>query len=270
MWRWAERMRIFQNQNPPRNIVREIQPDVIVNAVAYTAVDKAESEEDLADNVNDVAPRVLAEEALRIKALLIHYSTDYVFDGTKDGAYTEDDIPNPINAYGRSKLAGERSIQSSGCDYLIFRTSWVYASRGHNFFLTILKLAREKESLNVVSDQIGSPTSARVISDTTTLCLQQAITKRLSGAFSSGLYHLTTSGSTSWHNFSEEIVNAAASILGSQLKLKNISAITTKDYPTPANRPMNSRLLLQKLESAYRIKMPNWKNVVELCVEELV
>ena len=259
----------FSKPESLRKIMREIQPNVIVNAAAYTAVDKAESEEDLATTINGDAPGVLAEESLRAKALLIHYSTDYVFDGTKSDPYTEDDVPNPINAYGRSKLAGELAIQSSGSDYLIFRTSWVYASRGHNFLLTMLKLAKEREVLSIVSDQTGSPTSARLISDTTALCLKQAISKRHSSLFASGIYHLTTSGSTSWYGFCDEIINVAAASLEGQLKVKNINAITTKNYPTPANRPMNSRLLLSKLESAYQITMPDWKNAIELCVEEL-
>ncbi|MCA1767140.1 MAG: dTDP-4-dehydrorhamnose reductase, partial [Idiomarina sp.] len=162
----------FSRPESLREIVRKIKPDVIVNAVAYTAVDKAEAEEALAATINSIAPGVLAEEALSINALLIHYSTDYVFDGTKQGPYVETDVPKPINAYGRTKLAGEQVIQSSGCDYFIFRTSWVYASRGHNFLLTILRLAKERDELNIVADQIGSPTSARLIAETTLLCLQ--------------------------------------------------------------------------------------------------
>lgn len=259
----------FSSPESLREIVHKIKPDVIVNAVAYTAVDKAETEEDLAATINSIAPGVLAEEALRANALLIHYSTDYIFDGTKNGPYLETDTPNPINAYGRTKLAGEQVIQSSGCDYLIFRTSWVYASRGHNFLLTILRLASERDELSIVSDQIGSPTSARLIAETTLLCLQQALKEKQAGVFSSDLYHLTTSGNTSWHGFSEQIANVAGSTLDLRLKVKSIKAIPTANYPTPAHRPMNSQLSLNKLEKAFGINMPDWKKALELCVEEL-
>jgi dTDP-4-dehydrorhamnose reductase len=250
--------------------VREIKPDVIVNAVAYTAVDKAEAEEELAATINSVAPGILAEEAFRINALLMHYSTDYVFDGAKKSPYIETDEPNPINAYGRTKLAGEQAIQSSGCDYLIFRTSWVYATRGRNFLLTILKLATERNELNIVADQIGSPTSARLIAETTALCLQQSLGEKHYGTFSSGLYHLTTSDNTSWHGFSEEIVNIARSTLEIQLMVKNIKAIPTSDYPTPAIRPMNSQLVLNKLKKKFSVEMPGWQKSLELCIEDMV
>ena len=172
----------FSEPESLRQIVQDVNPNVIVNAVAYTAVDKAEEEEELALNINGVAPGVLAEEALKLNALLVHYSTDYVFDGTKSTPYVETDSPNPINAYGRTKLAGEIAVQSSGCDYLILRTSWVYASRAHNFMLTMLKLAQEREELSIVSDQIGAPTSARLIADITILCLQQEIKEKREGA----------------------------------------------------------------------------------------
>lgn len=216
-----------------------------------------------------MAPAILAEEASKLNALLIHYSTDYVFDGTKQAPYTEDDIPNPINAYGRSKLAGEKAIVQSGCDYLIFRTSWVYASRAHNFLLTILKLAKERDELSIVSDQIGSPTPARLIAETTILCLQQALREKHAGVFSSDLYHLTASANTSWHGFSEEIVNIANRVLDLQLKVKSIKAIPTADYPALSKRPMNSQLSLNKLETAFGVKMPEWKESLELCIEEV-
>ena len=257
----------FSNPEDLRKHVKEIKPDVIVNAVAYTAVDKAEEEEDLATVINGVAPSVLAEEALKNKLLLVHYSTDYVFDGTKSTPYVEADKPDPINVYGRTKLAGEVAIQSSGCDYLIFRTSWVYASRGDNFLLTILKLAKQGEMLNVVADQIGSPTSARLIAETTTLCLHQAIKEKQTGSFSSDLYHLTTSGFTSWHGFANEIVGIANKVLDIRLKIKDIKEIPTTDYPTPANRPMNSQLSLLKLERVFNVKMPNWHQALSLCLE---
>ena len=259
----------FSNPDDLRNVVRKSNPDIIVNAVAYTAVDKAESDVGVATSINSLAPGILAEEAMAIDALLIHYSTDYVFDGEKSEPYTEEDIPNPINVYGRTKLAGERAIQSSGCKYLIFRTSWVYASRGHNFLLTILKLAEEREDLSIVADQIGAPTSARLIADTTILCIQQSIKERVAGAFSSGLYHLTASGETSWHGFTQEIVSLARSSLSMSLTLKELKAIPTADYPTPAKRPMNSQLSLTKLESIFAVKMPNWKAALARCVSEI-
>lgn len=260
----------FYNPESLRKIVQTVKPDVIVNAVAYTAVDKAEAEEELALNINGVAPGVLAEEALKLDALLVHYSTDYVFDGTKATPYVETDKPNPINAYGRTKYAGEIAVQSSGCDYLILRTSWVYASRANNFMLTMLKLAQEREELSIVSDQIGAPTSARLIADTTILCLQQAIKEKHENVFVSDLYHLTASGHTSWHGFTKEIVAVANKKLNLKLKIKDIKAIPTTDYPTPAIRPMNSQLELKKLSKTFGVKMPDWKKTLELCIEELV
>lgn len=260
----------FSEPESLRDTVRGISPDVIVNAVAYTAVDKAEEEENLAAKINGIAPGILAEEALKIDALLVHYSTDYVFDGTKKDPYVETNVPNPLNAYGRTKLAGEVAIQSSGCDFLIFRTSWVYASRGHNFLLTILKLAKEREELSIVSDQIGSPTTARLIAETTILCMQQAMNERSKGVFSSDLYHLTASNSISWQGFAKEIVDVANQAPNIKLSIKDIKAIPTIEYPTPARRPMNSRLDLSKLEKKFDVIMPDWKDVLRLCMEDLV
>lgn len=259
----------FSEPESLRQIVQDESPDVICNAVAYTAVDKAEEDEELALKINGVAPGVLAEEALKLGALLIHYSTDYVFDGTKTSPYVETDEPNPINAYGRTKLAGELAVQSSGCDYLILRTSWVYASRANNFMLTMLKLAQEREELSIVSDQIGAPTTARLIADTTILCVQQVMKERIAGIFSSDLYHLTASGHTSWHGFTKEIVNLANNRLNMSLKIKEINAIPTTDYPTPAKRPMNSQLELTKLESIFTLKMPDWKESLSICIVEI-
>jgi len=259
----------FSEPENLRQVVQQVKPDVICNAVAYTAVDKAETEEALAMNINGIAPGVLAEEALKLGALLLHYSTDYVFDGRKTSPYVETDTPNPLNAYGRTKLAGEIAVQSSNCNYLILRTSWVYASRAQNFLLTMLKLAQEREMLSIVSDQVGSPTSARLISDTTVLCLQQAIKERHAGIFSSDLYHLTNSGHTSWFGFTEEIVGQASSQLGVKLALKELKAIPTSEYPTPAIRPMNSQLDLAKLESVFTVKMPDWKKSLSICMAEM-
>lgn len=259
----------FSEPESLRQIVQDIKPDVICNAVAYTAVDKAESEEALAMKINGEAPGVLAEEALKLGALLVHYSTDYVFDGCKSSPYVETDTPNPANAYGRTKLAGELAVQASGCDHLILRTSWVYASRAQNFLLTMLKLAQERAELSIVDDQIGSPTSARLIAETTVICMQQAIKERYVGVFSSDLYHLANSGHTSWFGFTEEIVELAGSRPGMKLALKELKAISTSEYPTPAARPMNSRLNLTKLESTFLIKMPDWKKSLSLCMDEV-
>lgn len=260
----------FSEPESLRQIIQDETPDVICNAIAYTAVDKAEEDEALALKINGVAPGVLAEEAFKLGALLIHYSTDYVFDGTKTSPYVETDIPNPINAYGRTKLAGELVVQSSGCDYLILRTSWVYASRANNFMLTMLKLAQEREELSIVADQIGAPTTARLIADTTMLCVQQVMKERAAGVFSSDLYHLTASGHTSWHGFTKEIVNLANDILNLDLTVKEIKAIPTSDYQTPAPRPLSSQLSLRKLESIYMIHLPDWEDALQLCIEELI
>ena len=259
----------FSRPESLREIIQAIKPDIIVNAVAYTAVDKAEAEEELALVINSESPKVLAEEALKENILLVHYSTDYVFDGTKKSPYIETDEPCPSNAYGRTKLAGEQAIQSSGCDYLILRTSWVYASRANNFLLTMLKLVQEREELSIVADQIGAPTTARLIADTTILCVQQAMKERLAGVFSSDLYHLTASGHTSWHGFTKEIVSIASQNVKLQLTIKELKAIPTSDYPTPAARPMNSQLELTKLESIFTLKMPDWKESLSVCMAEI-
>ncbi len=259
----------FTNTAKLRGIIQAEAPGVICNAVAYTAVDKAEDNEDLALIINGTAPGIIAEEAKKLDALMIHYSTDYVFDGTKTSPYLEADEPNPVNAYGRTKRMGELAVQAAGCDYLTLRTSWVYASRAHNFLLTMLKLVQEREELSVVADQIGAPTSARLIADVTLLCVQQALKERLAGAFSSDLYHLTASGHTSWHGFAEEIASLANTRLKLPLAIKNISAISTSSYPTPATRPMNSQLSLTRLESVFGLLMPGWQNTLKRCMDDI-
>jgi dTDP-4-dehydrorhamnose reductase len=259
----------FSEPESLRVVVHNIKPDFIVNAVAYTAVDKAEDEEELAALINSKAPGVLAEEAFKIGALLVHFSTDYVFDGTKKGSYVEDDRPNPVNAYGRTKFEGEQTVQSSGCDYLIFRTSWVYAPRGHNFLLTVLKLAKERDVLNIVEDQMGSPTAARLIADTTGLCLHRAIKEKQSGVFSSGLYHLASSNYTSWYGFCVTAVKIAKEKLDLKLKIGDINAIPALSYPTKAARPANSQLCSAKLEKRFNVKIPDWSEGLRLCVDEI-
>jgi dTDP-4-dehydrorhamnose reductase len=250
-----------------RATIQEIKPDVIINAAAYTAVDKAETERKTAFLINEKAVAVLAEEAKKLNALLIHYSTDYIFDGTKDAPYNEGDETNPLNVYGESKLAGEKAIQQSGVDYLILRTTWVFASRGQNFVKSILRLAGEREELNIVADQIGAPTSARFIAETTAQILRQTQQERSSKTFKSEIYNLTNSGETSWHGFAEKIVELAKQ---QKIELKNriINPIPTSAYPTPAKRPLNSRLSTQKLTQHFNLKMPSWEMVLERCLAE--
>ena len=245
-------------------------PDLIVNAAAYTAVDKAESEPDRAMTVNGHAVRVLAEEAAKLGALLIHYSTGYVFDGSKAGSYTEADVPHPISVYGRTKLEGDRAIQASGCRHLIFRTSWVYAARGGNFAKTILRLARERDELKIVADQIGVPTAAELIADVTALCVGYIRHCPERFADTSGIYNLVASGETSWHNYAQFVVENAAR-LGLPLKLGtgSIRPITTREYPLPAPRPLNSRLATDKLKRVFGIELPHWQIHLERVIEEL-
>jgi dTDP-4-dehydrorhamnose reductase len=252
-----------------RAIIQNHKPSVIVNPAAYTAVDKAESEQGLAFLVNAEAPGVLAEEANKIGAMLVHYSTDYVFDGSKNSPYTEDDTTNPINIYGQSKLAGEQAIQSVAGDYLILRTSWVYASRGNNFLKTILRLAAEREELKIVADQIGSPTWARLIAESTAHVLQQSVLEKRNGCFKSGIYHLTSSGDTSWHGFAQKIVDIVREQGKVELKNRAIHPIPTTDYPLPAQRPANSRLSSDRLEQQFGLTLPSWDNALKLCMQEL-
>lgn len=253
-----------------RNIVRESRPDTIVNAVAYTAVDKAESEEPLAHLINGDAPAVLAEEAKRSSALLVHYSTDYVFDGTKPEPYVEDDKPNPINAYGRTKLAGEQNIQTIGCRHLILRTSWVYSSRGQNFVKTILRLAQQREELRIVSDQIGTPTSARFIADVTSELLTKIQCRESSSLHEAvGIYHLAPSNYTSWHGFAQVILDTAKNSMLNVGELLSLIAIPSEQHPLPAIRAKNSRLNCDKLSTQFGIHLSNWETSVQLCLEEL-
>lgn len=252
-----------------RQTVQKYSPDVIVNAAAYTAVDKAETEQALAFRINAEAPGVLAEEANKSGALLIHYSTDYVFDGGKSSAYMEEDTPHPINAYGHSKLAGEKAIQAIGGDHLILRTSWVYAARGNNFLKTILRLAAEREVLNIVDDQIGSPTWARLIAETTAHMLRQSLFERLQGRFSSGIYHLTSTGETSWYGFANAIVEIARQQGSLTLKNRTINPIPATHYPLPAPRPINSRLSTERLQQHFQLELPSWTDALKLCMEDI-
>ncbi|KPJ90135.1 MAG: dTDP-4-dehydrorhamnose reductase [Gammaproteobacteria bacterium SG8_11] len=253
------------------SIVREIKPDVIVNAAAYTAVDKAEEEEELATIINGASVGVLAEEAKKRNALLLHYSTDYVFDGTKAEPYTEDDIPTPINAYGRSKLIGERAIQQAGCDHLILRATWVYAARGKNFLKTVLRLAQEREELRIVADQYGAPTWARNIADITTHVLAISQRERKTGEFTPGTYHLCASGKTTWHGFSSAIIERARQVAPvGMIKANRVLPITTEEYPLLAQRPKNSQMNSSTLTATFGVSMPEWHQAMELCVDEVL
>lgn len=237
-------------------VARETQPQIIVNAAAYTAVDKTESESELAHAINARAPGILADEAKKLGALLVHYSTDYVFDGTKAWPYTEEDAPNPINVYGRTKLAGEQVIQASGCRHLIFRTSWVYGPRGKNFLLTILRLAKERDELRIVSDQIGAPTTSALIADVTAQILRAFSPEK------QGLYNLTATGSVSWHGFAQAIVRTAG------LTVK-VTSIPTSEYPTPARRPSSSLLNTALLRQQFDIVLPSWEDGLRTCFDAL-
>ncbi|PLZ52995.1 dTDP-4-dehydrorhamnose reductase [Fischerella thermalis] len=246
-----------------RQIIREVRPDLIVNPAAYTAVDKAESEPDLAMAINGIAPGVMAEEAKRLGAAIIHYSTDYVFDGTYAMPYTESDKPDPQNIYGKTKLAGEQAIAAVDVPHLVLRTSWVYGGRGKNFLLTMLKLAREREEIRVVDDQIGAPTWSRMIAEVTAQILAQASGNVSSFlASKSGIYHLSASGQTSWYGFAESIF--AHDPQRSQQKLKKLTAITSSEYPTAATRPAYSLLNSQKLSHTFGITLPHWQKTLEL------
>lgn len=246
-----------------RAAVREIRPDIIVNAAAYTAVDKAESEPDRAYAVNGIAPGLLAEEAARQGALLVHYSTDYVFDGTKADPYLETDLTGPLGVYGASKLAGEEAVRSAAGRHLIFRTSWVYGGRGKNFLRTILRLAAERAELNVVDDQFDAPTWSRAIAEASAQALAVLACHPAPESLW-GTYHLSCAGRTSWHGFTRAILDTAA-----LPRLPRLEAIPTADYPLPAKRPANSMLSNAKLAQAFGIALPDWRNALALCLEEM-
>jgi dTDP-4-dehydrorhamnose reductase len=253
-----------------RHTVRASQPDLIVNAAAYTAVDKAETEKEAAFSINAVAAGILAEEAKNCKALLIHYSTDYVFDGLATRPYCETDSTNPQSVYGRSKLAGEEAIVAVGGDHLILRTSWVYGARGHNFLRTILRLAHERDHLRIIADQIGAPTWSRWIADATAQIARQAIQAQVENRFNSGLYHLTSAGETSWHGFASAIIEEYRNMPSAgKLAVQDIEPITTAEYPLPAKRPANSRLDCSKLSADYGIAAPDWRQALRLCMQDV-
>ena len=249
-----------------REKLRDVRPHVIVNAAAYTAVDKAEEEPDLALAINGTAPAILAEEAKKLGASLVHYSTDYVFDGEKQEPYTEEDSPNPLGVYGRTKLAGDEAIQSTGLPHLIFRTAWVYGLKGKNFLLTIQRLAKERDELKIIDDQIGPPTWCRTIAQTTANVLTQVLPQSSPGDLSSfeqasGLYNLVCAGQTSWFGFARAILEASSSSQDTKL-----TPIPTSEYSTPAKRPQNSVLSTEKLRSAFGIVPPAWDVTLKYCL----
>ncbi|SFR14185.1 dTDP-4-dehydrorhamnose reductase [Desulfoscipio geothermicus] len=252
-----------------RERVREIKPDIIVNAAAYTAVDKAEEEPELAMSVNGIAPGILAEEAKLIDAAIVHYSTDYVFNGQKNSPYTEEDEPEPLNVYGKTKLAGEQAIKAVGVPYLILRTSWVYGMRGKNFLLTILRLAWEREELRVVDDQIGSPTWSRMVAEATAQILARVYSPLMPYPSLltdvSGIYHLSAGGHTSWYGFTKEIIKYASRLTPYSLQ---VSPIPSADYPAPARRPAYSVLSNLKLKETFGVAMPDWELLLKIAIEE--
>jgi dTDP-4-dehydrorhamnose reductase len=260
-----------------RKLIRAVHPALIVNAAAYTAVDQAEKDEALARAINSEAPAIMAEEAKKLGAALVHYSTDYVFDGAKNSPYEENDTPNPISTYGRTKLAGEQAIRDSGVDHLIFRTAWVYSTRGRNFLLKMLRLATQREELRIVRDQIGAPTWSREIAAATSKALEQ-ICNRTEGTTvwseRSGTYHMTASGETNWYEFAQAILQEAAqapdsaewfhtATSGKELLARRVLPITTAEYPTPARRPAYSVLSNSKLNRIFGIQLPDWRRQLQ-------
>lgn len=250
-----------------REAVRSIQPHVILNAAAYTAVDRAESEPEAARAINAEAPRVLAEEAQAHHALLVHYSTDYVFDGRKAGPWSEEDPPNPLNSYGASKLAGEQSIQEVGGQYLTFRTSWVYGPHGKNFLLTMLRLGAERDRLSIVGDQIGAPTTSMELARATRAIVDGVRDGRFGGPEDwAGLYHMTCAGQTSWFGFAQAIFARAAA---QGAKTPELMAIASEAYPTPAQRPRNSLLSNEKLQARFGVRLAEWGAALDEVMEAL-
>ncbi|WP_432723589.1 dTDP-4-dehydrorhamnose reductase [Jeongeupia wiesaeckerbachi] len=246
-------------------LLERVQPDIIVNPAAYTAVDMAETERARAQAVNSAAPQAMARWAVASGALLIHYSTDYVFDGSKDGWYGEEDAPNPRSVYGQTKLAGEEAIRESGCHHLILRTSWVFGTHGGNFLKTMLKLMSERDALRVIADQVGSPTSAALLADVAAQLVGQYWRATDRTAFAFGTYHVVAAGETSWHGYAQEISRQASELgWGFKLTVDAIAAISARDYPQSAPRPANSRLDTRKLQNTFNLTLPDWRQGVGL------
>ncbi len=258
------------NAGQVNKTVKDFTPDLILNTAAYTAVDRAEEDRELAMAVNGKAPGILAHAAQKNGAVIIHYSTDYVFDGTKNSPYTENDTPCPVNWYGETKLAGEQAVIKSGAPHLIFRTSWLYGATGSNFLLTMLRLFNERDKIKIVADQRGTPTWSRVVAKTTVEIIKKL---RENGRFKSsveqgsGLYHLTCTGQTTWHGFTTAIrENVKAK---GTARLPELIPVKTSEYKTLAKRPQNSTLSLEKIEKTFGVKMPDWKEALNLCIKEM-
>lgn len=259
----------LSNPDAVRAAIQHYRPDIIINPAAYTAVDKAESEPELAMAVNGIAPGVMAEEARKLGALLIHFSTDYVFNGSKAEPYSESDRTDPQSVYGKTKLAGEEAIRSAACKHLILRTSWVYGVHGGNFVKTVLRLAKERDTLRIVADQFGAPTGANLLANATVRILQKCSAADFDDSHY-GLYHLTAAGRTSWHHYAEEIVRLA-SIYDEPLRNKMliIEGIPTSGYPLPAPRPTNSVLDTKKIKDAFGLDLPPWQGELADCIRLL-
>lgn len=247
-----------------RNTIRQVRPDVLVNAAAYTAVDKAESDVQAAGLINAQAPGLMAQELHALGGWLVHFSTDYVFDGSGSTAWCETDRTAPLNQYGLSKLHGEQAIQASGCRHLIFRTSWVYAARGNNFARTMLRLAAERERLSVIDDQIGAPTGAELLADVSAHAIRQAVLQPGLG----GLYHLAAAGETSWCGYARHVIDQARRD-GAALAVQAIEPIPSSAYPVAATRPKNSRLDTGKLSRSFNLHLPDWKSGVSRMLMEI-
>lgn len=255
----------FDLDNPAmmQEAIASIRPDIIINAAAYTAVDKAESDEAAASKINAEAPGVIAEAANKIGAWVVHYSTDYVFDGSSTAPYVESDRVHPLNVYGKTKLEGEKAVREGAPDHLILRTSWVYGSRGKNFLLTMLRLGAEKECLRIVDDQIGAPTWSRSIADATA----KLLLGRRGRDIPSGVYHLTCGGSTTWHGFAEEIFLTASTLAA--YPAPRLEPIPASGYPLPAARPKHSVLSNKKLKETFGVELPDWKEALHACMKEI-
>lgn len=259
----------LENESSLRAAIRDAEPDVIVNAAAYTAVDRAESETARANAINEAAPGIMGDEAARRGALLVHYSTDYVFDGKADGYYTEEAQTAPQSAYGRSKLAGERALAASGASHFIFRTSWVFGARGENFAKTMLRLAAERDELKVVADQVGAPTSAALIADVTAHAIRQAMVGKTTAP--DGVYHLVAGGETNWHEYAIYVIEAARRA-GRPVKVAADAVLptTSANYPAPACRPANSRLDTGKLSNTFNLVLPHWQQGLNHVLQQII
>ena len=257
----------FSQPEGIRDTVRALRPGIIVNAAAHTAVDKAESEQEFARLLNATTPGVLAEEAGRLGAWLVHYSTDYVFDGSGSRPWVETDAPAPLSCYGRTKLEGERHIQQSGCKHLILRTSWVYAARGGNFAKTMLRLAQERDRLTVIDDQWGAPTGADLLADVTAHAIRHLQQRPNDG----GLYHCVAAGETNWHSYAKEVLTLAEQAQSAiKIKSTEVAPVPTSAFPTPATRPLNSRLNTAKLQSTFGLQLPHWQAGVARMLTEIL